>query len=216
MVELKFCGLTRPEDAREAGALGARYVGVIFADSARRLTVDRARQVLDGAPHGTARVGVFGAVTPEEVVAFARGAGLDIAQLHGDPDAAMVREVRRHWSGPVWAVLRIAGATLPASAAALFDEADSVVLDARVDGTLGGTGTALSWEALRAPLAPMRTGRARLVLAGGLNASNIARAIAAVEPDVVDVSSGVEAGVGIKDHVKMRAFRDAAHSEALR
>ena len=216
MVELKFCGLTRPEDAREAGALGARYVGAIFADSPRRLSVERARDVLDAAPPGAARVGVFGPEAATVVAATASQARLDVVQLHGDPDAATVRHVRRQWSGPVWAVLRLTGATLPASAAELFEAADGVVLDARVEGKLGGTGVALAWDALRAPLAPMRRGRARLVLAGGLNAGNVARAIAAIEPDVVDVSSGVESGVGIKDHAMMRAFRDAAYTGALR
>jgi len=216
MVEMKFCGMTRPEDVREAGALGARYVGVIFADSPRQLTVDRARAVLDEAPKGTARVGVFGPAAPPDVAAEAQRARLDVAQLHGDPDAAMIQAVRRHWHGLVWAVLRVTGTQLPASASELFNVADAVVLDARVDGKLGGTGTALSWDALREPLARVRAGRARLVLAGGLQAGNVARAIAAIEPDVVDVSSGVESDVGVKDHAKMRAFRDAACAGAVR
>jgi phosphoribosylanthranilate isomerase len=213
---MKFCGMTRPEDVREAGVLAARYVGVIFAESPRQLTVDRARDVLDAAPPGTARVGVFGPAAPPDISAAAQGAGLDVAQLHGDPDAATIRAVRRHWHGLVWAVLRVTGAQLPASASELFDVADGVVLDARVDGKLGGTGTTLQWDALREPLGRVRTGRARLVLAGGLNAGNVTHAIAAIEPDVVDVSSGVESSVGIKDHVKMRAFRDAACAGALR
>jgi phosphoribosylanthranilate isomerase len=216
MVELKFCGMTRAEDVREAGALGARYVGVIFAESPRQLTAERALKILDAATHGTTRVGVFGTLAPKDVAHTARAAGLDVVQLHGDPDAAMLRNVRRHWSGPVWAVLRITGAELPVAAAGLFDAADAVVLDARVDGTLGGTGTALAWEALREPLARVRAGRARLVLAGGLHADNVAGAIAAIEPHVVDVSSGIESGVGIKDHAKMREFRDAAYAAVLR
>jgi phosphoribosylanthranilate isomerase len=216
MVEMKFCGMTRPEDVLEAGVLGARYVGVIFADSPRQLTVDRARDVLDAAPASTARVGVFGPAAPPDVAAAAQQAGLDVVQLHGDPDAAMIRAVRRQWHGLVWAVLRVTGVQLPAAVSELFDVADAVVLDTRVDGKLGGTGAVLSWDALREPLARLRTGRARLVLAGGLHAGNVARAIAAIEPDVVDVSSGVESSAGIKDHVKMRAFRDAACAGALR
>jgi len=216
VVEIKFCGMMREEDAREAGALGASYTGVIFAESPRRLTPDRARAVLDAAPPGTARVGVFGPASATDVASVAQQARLDIVQLHGDPTAAAILEMRRHWSGRVWSVLRIAGDTLPVFSAKLFAVADAVVLDARVDGKLGGTGTALAWDALRAPLDTVRHAGALIVLAGGLNPDNVARAIALIEPDVVDVSSGVEASVGIKDHAKMRAFKTAAHAGALR
>jgi phosphoribosylanthranilate isomerase len=109
----------------------------------------------------------------------------------------------------VWAALRVNGGGVPTNAAELFDTADAIVLDARVDGKLGGTGVALAWDALAPTLAPMRGRRARLVLAGGLSPGNVATAIAAVRPDVVDVSSGVESAVGEKDHGRMRAFRDA-------
>ena len=76
-------------------------------------------------------------------------------------------------------------------------------------GLLGGSGVVLPWEELRDSIASIRTSRTRLVLAGGLNADNVGLAIRALTPDVVDVSSGVEASAGIKDHEKMRAFRDA-------
>ena len=216
MVEIKVCGVTREEDAQEAGALGAAYVGAIFADSPRQLTADRARLVLGAAPRGTARVGVFGPAAAMDIAAVAQLARLDIVQLHGDPDTATILELRRHWNGRVWAVLRISGASLPIFSAKLFAVADAVVLDARVEGKLGGTGTTIAWDALRAPLDTIRGAGARLVLAGGLTADNVARAIAAIKPHVVDVSSGVEASVGIKDHARMRAFRDAAHAGALR
>jgi phosphoribosylanthranilate isomerase len=189
---------------------------VIFADSPRRLSALRARDVLDAAPPGTARVGVFGPATATEVADAASRVGLDVVQLHGDPNVAMIQDVRSKWNGLVWAVLRITGATLPASAPDLFAEADGVVLDARVDGMLGGTGTTLSWDALREPVERVRHGRARLVLAGGLNDGNVAKAVAALEPDAVDVSSGVESSVGIKDHALMRAFKDAALAGALK
>jgi len=210
VVEVKFCGLTRAEDVREAGRLGARWVGAILTDSPRRLTAARAREVLAGAPEGTGRVAVFGADTPARIGVTATDADVDVVQLHGDPDAAFIAELRRAWNGTVWAVVRVAGSELPQRALELFDVADAVVLDARVEGRLGGTGQTIAWSALAAPLSARRGKPARLALAGGLDAGNVARAIAALHPDIVDVSSGVESSVGVKDHARMRAFRDAA------
>jgi phosphoribosylanthranilate isomerase len=216
VVEIKFCGMTRPEDVREAAEIGARYVGVILADGPRLLTNDAASAVLAAVPEGISRVGVFGAASPQLIGARAERLGLDVAQLHGDPDAASVTCLRKFWDGEVWAVLRIEGSEVPESAADLFEVSDAVVLDARVAGKLGGTGVALAWDALREHLERYRMRRARIVLAGGLRPENVASAIGALEPDVVDVSSGVESEVGIKDHSRMRAFRDAVQTVQTR
>ena len=208
MVAVKFCGLTRPEDAAMGASLGAAYLGVIFAGGPRLLTPDRAREVLAAA--GTARkVGVFGTQQPAEIAAVARDVGLDVVQLHGDPDVADLDRVRRHFDGEVWAVVRCDGAQVPEQTAALFGVADAVVLDARVPGMLGGSGVTIPWEALREVLAPWRAG-APVVLAGGLTPQNLPEARAALRPAVVDVSSGVEAAPGVKDHERMRAFQRAA------
>jgi phosphoribosylanthranilate isomerase len=86
--------------------------------------------------------------------------------------------------------------------------ADAVVLDAKVSGRLGGTGTAFDWDGVARTLDRQRV-RARIVLAGGLNQDNVAQAVRIVAPDIVDVSSGVESAPGIKDHARMRAFGDA-------
>lgn len=209
MADIKFCGMTRAEDVRAAGALGARYVGVIFAESPRRVSDVQASAIFDAAPPDTARVGVFGRATPTHIAGTAVSAGVDVAQLHGDPDAAFVARLRRAWEGQIWAAVRVASEGLPDGAAELFDVADGVVLDARVQGQLGGTGVPLPWDRLRASVAPLRGRRAKLVVAGGLNPGNVRQAIDALDPDVVDVSSGVETSVGIKDHATMRAFRDA-------
>lgn len=211
MVEIKFCGMTRPDDALHAARLEAAYVGVIFAESPRRLSEEQARLVYATLPPSVKRVGVFGAEDPAAIAERATRVGMDVVQLHGDPDARTIQELRQRWTGDVWAVQRIRGTDLPESAADLFALADAVVLDARVDGALGGTGTALPWTALRERLTQVRAGEARLVLAGGLTPENVAVAVDALEPDVVDVSSGVESEVGIKDHGRMRAFRDAVH-----
>lgn len=205
---VKFCGMTRPEDVACAAALGASYVGVIFAGGPRLLAPHVAAAVLAG--RGTARaVGVFGSQAPTEVGAMAREAGIDVVQLHGDPDAAMVHAVRRHFPGEVWGVARCEGAALPGTIAGLLASADAVVLDARVPGALGGTGVAIPWLAIRDALAALRGG-GRLVLAGGLEPGNVAEAVSVLAPAVVDVSSGVERAPGVKDHERMRAFWRAA------
>ena len=209
MVEIKFCGMTRPADARHAATLGARYVGVIFADSPRQLTDDAAREVFAAVPSSVERVGVFGSELPERVAERAARLSLDVVQLHADPDTRAIARVREHWSGKVWAVQRLRGSEVPRSAVDLFAVADAVVLDAHVLGQLGGSGVALPWKELRDRIHSLRAGRARLVLAGGLRAENVATAVGILQPDVVDVSSGVEESVGVKDHDRMRAFRDA-------
>lgn len=214
MTEIKFCGMTRPEDALHAATLGARYVGVVFAESPRQLTDEQARVVLDVVPMGVSRVGVFGDAKPEQIAMRAEKLGLDVVQLHGDPKPRTITRVRKNWRGRVWAVQRINGADVPPTASDLFDAADAIVLDSRVADKLGGTGVVLPWDELRDRIAAIRTSRTRLVLAGGLNPENVRRAIASLTPDVVDVSSGVESSTGVKDHDKMRAFRDAVVGEA--
>ena len=210
---IKFCGLTRPEDAAHAASLGAAYLGVIFAGGPRLLTAERAAQVLGAAP-GPRRVGVVGAQSAEEIAEIAATAGLDVVQLHGDPTADDVARVRARFGGQVWGVLRLDAPELPERAEGLFRTADAVLLDAKVAGhSGGGTGVALDWRALGPELDRFR-GAAPLVLAGGLRPENVAEAIALVAPDVVDVASGVERAPGVKDHARMRGFADAVAAAA--
>jgi phosphoribosylanthranilate isomerase len=216
VVEIKFCGMTRSEDARQAASLGASYIGVILAEGPRALTNAAAEQVLAAVPTTVARVGVFGALSPEKIATAATRLRLDVAQLHGDPDVRTISRLRQLWRGQVWAVQRVAGSVLADDTSEMFDVADGVVLDTRVVGKLGGTGVVLPWEDLRDRLATMRSRRAKLVLAGGLSAENVARAVDALQPEVIDVSSGVESTVGVKDHERMRAFRDAARAVQMR
>ncbi|MGZ8411356.1 MAG: phosphoribosylanthranilate isomerase [Gemmatirosa sp.] len=215
---IKVCGLVRAADAAEAARLGADYVGSIFAGGPRMIDAATARANVAAAraaaPARPPRaVGVMGVQSADEIARIADAATLDVVQLHADPDARAVAAVRSAWGGPVWAVLRIAGTAIPVHAAALFDVADAVVLDAKVEGQqLGGTGVALAWEALDEELAPYRGRAATLVLAGGLRPENVARAIAALRPDAVDVSSGVERAPGDKDPARVAAFLAAARS----
>ena len=212
-VEIKFCGLTRPADAGMAVSLGASYVGAIFADGPRRLTPQRAAEVF--APVGSAarRVGVFGAERPEEVAAAARTASLDIVQLHGDPTAEYADSIRRECGLPIWAVVRVSSGAAAVRIAELAEVADVIALDAFVPGQLGGTGTSFDW---REAAQWARPANARLMVAGGLGAHNVAEAVAWLSPDIVDVSSGVESAPGIKDHELMRAFVQAVREDGER
>jgi phosphoribosylanthranilate isomerase len=213
--EIKFCGMTRTQDVEAAVALGARYVGVILAGGPRAVTLERARELVRRVPRGVGRVGVFGRnLEPEAAADLARAASLDVMQLHGDPGVAEVERIRAAFSGAVWAALRVRE-ELPGVAAALFRVADAVVLDAYSPATLGGTGIALPWSALTESVEAVR-GTGKLVLAGGLRPDTVADAIRALRPDIVDVSSGVELAPGVKDHTKLRAFRDAVSAEAAR
>jgi phosphoribosylanthranilate isomerase len=210
---VKFCGLTRAEDAAAAAEAGASYLGIIFAGGPRQLTRERAAEVLTGAASARAsRVGVFGSGSLAEIARTADHLELDVVQLHADPTPSEVESLRGVFAGHIWAALRVRSDRLPADAAALFDIADGIVLDAHVGNrdVLGGTGVALAWGAIREELAELRVrGRARVVLAGGLTAANVERAIMTLSPDVVDVSSGVERAPGIKDHVQLHAFGEA-------
>ena len=211
--DIKFCGMTRAEDAREAARLGAAYVGVIFAGGPRQLTIDRAAEVLGGLTGAVRRVGVFATDDHDAIARTAESLGLHVVQLHGAHDAHSIAGVRRHFRGEVWSVIRVAGAELPPDADELFDEADAVLLDANVPGQLGGSGVTLPWQQLAARLGSLRAkGRAKLAVAGGLRAENVTEAIRLLRPGIVDVSSGVETAPGIKDHARMRAFRDAVHA----
>lgn len=208
-VDIKFCGLTRSVDAQQAVALGAAYVGVIFAGGPRMLTTEAARDVLANVPEHVRRVGVFAGQTATEIARIAKDLELDVVQLHGASSADQVDAVRQVFDGEIWRVVRVDTNGLPADLLANGADADAILLDAYVRGsTLGGTGVALPWAELASDVGGLR-GRMKIVLAGGLRAENVELAIATLGPDVVDVASGVEASPGVKDHERMRAFRDA-------
>jgi len=207
--------MTRPVDAALAAEIGANYVGVVFADGPRRVDATRARLILDAAGGSVKRAGVFGTNDPEEIASAAELARLDVVQLHADPSISDVKALRRKFRGEIWAAIRIAGTHIPGDAELLFDTADAIVLDARSDKRLGGTGQALPWGELALDLAHDR-GSAAVVLAGGLKPDNVAGAIRTLGPDVVDVSSGIESSPGVKDPWLMREFFAAATGQRAR
>jgi len=213
-VDIKFCGLTRPEDAQYAVTLGAAYVGVIFAGGPRSLTPERALAVLREIPPGVRRVGVFANQSASDIARTVDAVGLDVVQLHGSADARRIGDIRAAVHAAVWPVVRVAGEILPEATRELLRLGDGLLLDAFVPGALGGTGVTVAWTALSNDLQRIR-GDAPIILAGGLRPENVGEAIAALGPNVVDVSSGVESAPGIKDHERMRAFRDAVSNASI-
>jgi phosphoribosylanthranilate isomerase len=165
-------------------------------------------EVLGVVPRTVARVGVFADQSADEIARTAGVLQLDAVQLHGSFDPERIAALRRMFDGEIWPVCRLAGATLPPVVTEMFSVGDGLLLDAAVPGKLGGTGVTLPWAELSEPLHELRRFK-RIILAGGLRPENVGRAIAALSPDVVDVSSGVESSPGIKDHERMREFRDA-------
>jgi phosphoribosylanthranilate isomerase len=205
LAKVKFCGMTRPQDAAIGAEIGASYIGVVFAAGPRRVTPVQAKKIFDAAGKAVKHVGVFGTNDPDEIGRTAEETLLDVVQLHNDPTTSDVRAIRAKFSGEIWAAIRIAGTHIPHEAEALFDSADAIVLDARSEKQLGGTGQALPWSELAVDLARDR-GSSAVVLAGGLKPSNVGSAVRTLAPDVVDVSSGVESAPGIKDPWLMREF----------
>ncbi|MBA3341246.1 MAG: phosphoribosylanthranilate isomerase [Gemmatimonadaceae bacterium] len=216
MTGIKFCGITRGSDARVAASLGAAYIGVIFAESKRRVKPDMAREITSGMENGPRIVGVFDDLPIAEMARIADEAALDVVQLHGRFRPQDVAMLRRGFAGEIWAVCGLdpTASTVPGEAVELADVADAIVLDARVGGVTGGTGRTLDWTGLA--IAARSLSRATyIVLAGGLTPDNVGEAIAVIAPAVVDVSSGVESSPGIKDPGLMQAFAEAVRSASL-
>jgi phosphoribosylanthranilate isomerase len=214
LAKVKFCGMTRPQDAALGAEIGASYIGVVFAEGPRRVTPAQAKRIFESVGNKVKRVGVFATNDPDVIARTSEESHLDVAQLHADPTISDIRAIRKRFSGEIWAAIRIAGTHIPEEAEALFDTADAIVLDARSEKQLGGTGQALPWSELAVDLARDR-GSSAVVLAGGLKPSNVGSAVRTLAPDVVDVSSGVESAPGIKDPWLMREFYAAVSSSRV-
>ena len=207
--DIKICGLTRSVDAEFADAAGVEYLGVIFAGGPRERTPAQARDTVAG--RRARKVGVFAEQSEQDIASVVETVGLQVVQLHGGADAERVERVRAATGAEVWAVVRSADGALPDGAEELCEAADALLIDALTPGTLGGSGVQVPWDRLGESLDALDY-HPRIVLAGGLTPDNVAEAIDYVAPNVVDVSSGVESSVGIKDHARIRAFVAAVRS----
>jgi phosphoribosylanthranilate isomerase len=193
---IKICGITRAGDARAAVALGADALGFVFwARSARALTPASAAPIIAALPPFVAAVGLFVDAGPDEVRA-ALAAGCDLLQFHGEEDPDFCASFGRPWLKAV----RVDAGTDLHGLARRYAGARGLLLDARVEGVPGGTGQTFDWQLVPRDLS------LPVVLAGGLDAGNVAQAIRTLRPWAVDVSGGVESAKGIKDAAKIAAF----------
>lgn len=194
---VKVCGITSAEDAREAVEAGATALGFNFyRKSVRYVTAEQAGAI--ATPGGVLRVGVFVNEAEAELRRIAQVARLDVVQLHGDEAPEAVPSGLR-----VWKALRV-DAEFDARVLERY-RVEAFLLDGPAGGDYGGVGKPFAWAAAAGL-------RHRVLIAGGLDASNVGEAIAAAHPWGVDACSRLEAAPGTKDKDKVRAFIEAARA----
>lgn len=197
VVRSKICGITRIEDALAAVEAGADAIGLVFyGKSPRAVSIEQAAAILQALPPFVTSVGLFVDMPRDELQQLLQRLPLDLLQFHGDESPADCEGHGR----PYIKALRVRPGEDVAAAMAPYAGAQGILLDTFVEGVPGGTGASFDWS-----LVPENAAKP-IILAGGLDAGNVATAIRQVRPYAVDVSGGVEASKGIKDAGKIRAF----------
>ncbi|AKC70328.1 phosphoribosylanthranilate isomerase [Pandoraea oxalativorans] len=205
---IKICGLSQAADIDHAVALGVDAIGFVFyPPSSRYLDLARAAELARRVPAYVSLVGLFVNASADEIARTVDAVALTALQFHGDESpeqcAALAAAAGNR---PYMRAMRIGPDTKDSGDllqfANTYTAAQGILLDALVEG-YGGGGKVFDWS-----LIPKDIAR-RAVLSGGLNAHNVAEAIRRVAPYAVDVSSGVEASRGVKDHARMTAFVQA-------
>ncbi|ERH48641.1 N-(5'-phosphoribosyl)anthranilate isomerase [Ectopseudomonas chengduensis] len=197
VVRSKICGITRIEDALAAVEAGADAIGLVFyGKSPRAVSIEQAAAILQALPPFVTSVGLFVDMPRDELQQLLQLLPLDLLQFHGDESPADCEGYGR----PYIKALRVRPGEDVAAAMAPYAGARGILLDTFVEGVPGGTGASFDWS-----LVPENAAKP-IILAGGLDAGNVATAIRQVRPYAVDVSGGVEASKGIKDAGKIRAF----------
>ncbi|GAA6145347.1 phosphoribosylanthranilate isomerase [Thalassolituus maritimus] len=194
---IKICGITRPEDALAAVESGADALGLVFyPPSPRAVDVAQAKAAVEGVPAFVSVTALFVNPTVEEVQSVLDNVRIDLIQFHGDEDDDFCRQFKR----PYIKALRVRQASDVVASCLRFPGALAILLDSYKPGVPGGTGETFDWSLV--PETPPKP----IVLAGGLEPSNVASAIKQIRPFAVDISGGVEASKGIKDHSKITDF----------
>lgn len=210
--KVKMCGISKVETIPAVVEAKPGYMGLVFAPSKRQVTVDQAKILVEELHRGYAKkygsdtehdkndtiktVGVFVNETVDNLVTIANEANLDAVQLHGDEDEAFIQSLKERTNVEVWKAVQIRSA---ADAEAWIDSsADMLLFDAYHKDERGGTGEVFDWSSLDAFERPF-------MLAGGIDSTNVARAIRTVRPYGIDISSGIETN-GVKDDEKITAF----------
>jgi phosphoribosylanthranilate isomerase len=199
VTRVKICGIMNEKDLDCAISRGADAVGFIVEveGSRHRISAEDARELIKRVPVFTKSVVVIAPNSPEEAVLLAQKTGADLLQVHGTLEPEEIKELKKRVHQRV-----IAAVPPGVEAHRMAGAADAVLLDTLKDGKLGGTGAVHDWL-VSASLA--RDLRVPVILAGGLNPSNVGEAIRTVKPYAVDVSSGVETA-GRKDLEKIESF----------
>jgi phosphoribosylanthranilate isomerase len=213
-VDVKICGLRSSETVTAAVAGGARFVGfVFFAPSPRCITTARAGRLTALVPPAVHRVGLVVDADDDTLAEIVAGAGIDMLQLHGAEPPERVAAVRSRFGLPVMKAVAIADTGDLARAAAYEAVADWLLFDARPPAEAtrpGGNARPFDWSLLAA-----RRWQRRWMLAGGLNAGNLAEAVRRSGATVVDVSSGVEDAPGEKNVARIGEFLRLARQVGL-
>ena len=219
--KVKMCGISKVETIPAVVEAKPDYMGLVFASSKRQVTVDQAKTLVEelhkqytkrynnGAEQSNndeiKTVGVFVNETLENLVTIATDANLDVVQLHGDEDEAFIQSLKERTSVEVWKAVQIRSA---ADAEAWIDSsADMLLFDAYHKDERGGTGEVFDWSCLDEFERPF-------MLAGGIDSTNVARAIRTVRPYGIDISSGIETD-GVKDDEKIKACTNIVRTIAM-
>ncbi len=199
-VRIKFCGITRPEDAAAAAAAGVDAIGLVFyRDSPRYVSPQHAATVCRALPPFVSRVGLFVDPDRQWVQEVLKAVPLHLLQFHGTEPVSLCTS----FGLPYLKGVRVRETIDIVRADNDHGPAQALLLDAFVAGQQGGTGVPFSWAQVPAGLVHP------VILAGGLTPENVGAAVAAVRPYAVDVSGGIENRPGIKDAGKMRRFAEA-------
>ena len=200
---VKYCGLTRVEDALHAAVIGVDAIGLVFYDkSPRSVSVDQAKLIVESLPAFVTTVGLFVNADPADVKRIAQAVNLDLLQFHGDESAAECERFEQ----PYIKAIRMREELDLDQLSDEYQNASGLLLDAYDKTMFGGTGKSFDWSMI-----PEQRSLP-IILAGGLNPENVGQAISDVHPYAVDVSGGIEASKGIKDKEKMNAFMRGMNS----
>lgn len=219
--KVKMCGISKVETISAVVESKPDYMGFVFAPSKRQVTVDQAKTLVEELHkqytkrynNGTEQsnndeiktVGVFVNETLDNLVTIAKETNLDVVQLHGDEDEAFIQSLKERTNVEVWKAVQIRSA---ADTEAWIDSsADMLLFDAYHKDERGGTGEVFDWSCLDEFERPF-------MLAGGIDCTNVARAIRAVRPYGIDISSGIETD-GVKDDEKITAFTKLVRTIAM-
>ena len=199
MTKVKICGLKTVEHVETAVQYGVDFVGFVFAPSKRNITKEEAICLARHVPESVKKVGVFVNEDPTVIQEIAKAVPLDYIQYHGDETNTFIQQIGL----PSIKAFSIHN-EIDVKQAATYD-VDFYLFDAPGTDYRGGSGHTFDWSLLKTASIPLQ----KVILAGGLNATNVAQAISVVSPAAVDVSSGVEID-GIKDSALIQAFLKSA------